>query len=519
MIIPHDISTLGNVRLAVALPIVLVALGVFRLISRVVYNIYFHPLKDYPGPKLHAATRIPLSRMITSGKAHKRLAELHNKYGPVVRLGPDTIDWADPRAFKDLMGHSKGGGGTENYKDPVNARYKPHSIINSGREDHARIRRVLAHGFSAQAMVDQQPLIQTQIDLLIRRLHENCEDGGKALNMVSWYNWTTFDIIGDLAFGEPFGCLENSDYHPWVSIIFDNIHAGVWRNQFQRYWITRPFAKWLIPKELKNKTKFHNDMSQEKVQRRMALGESRPDFVQSMMMKEGPLAMSKPEIEQTADTLIIAGSETTASVLSGVTYFLTMQPEAMAKLAQEVRTSFSSEQEIDVLSVQKLRYMLAVLDESMRVYPVVPMGLTRVVKPGGDYICERFVPAGVSSFESEDIVLLIKSKQTRVMVSQWPMYHNEKYFVEPNSFIPERWLGDSRFENDDRAALQPFSFGPRNCIGRNLAMSEMRVILARVIWNFDMQIADDSKNWTDQQLFGLWKKGPLNVRLTPRKTE
>lgn len=106
--------------------------------------------------------------------------------------------------------------------------------------------------------------------------------------------------------------------------------------------------------------------------------------------------MSKPEIEQTADLLIIAGSETTASVLSGVTFFLTTHPDAMAKLAEEVRTSFASEQEIDVLSVQKLRYMLAVLDESMRVYPVVPIGLTRVVKPGGDYVCEKFVPEGVS---------------------------------------------------------------------------------------------------------------------------
>lgn len=106
--------------------------------------------------------------------------------------------------------------------------------------------------------------------------------------------------------------------------------------------------------------------------------------------------MSKPEIEETADTLIIAGSETTASVLSGVTYFLTTHPEVMAKLANEVRTAFQSENEITVLSVQKLRYMLAVLDESMRVYPVVPMGLTRVVKPGGDYICERYIPEGVS---------------------------------------------------------------------------------------------------------------------------
>lgn len=106
--------------------------------------------------------------------------------------------------------------------------------------------------------------------------------------------------------------------------------------------------------------------------------------------------MTKDEIEQTADTLIMAGSETTASVLSGVTYFLTMHPEVMAKLAEEVRTSFNSEQEIDVLSVQKLKYMLAVLDETMRVYPVVPFGLTRVVKPGGDYIGERYVPGGVS---------------------------------------------------------------------------------------------------------------------------
>ncbi|KZL72932.1 cytochrome P450 [Colletotrichum tofieldiae] len=500
MIIPHDISIFSNVQLGVILLAFLLALVFTRLISRVVYNVYFHPLRHYPGPKLYAATRLPFTRMITGGKAHKKLAELHRQYGPVVRLGPDTVDWADPRAFKDLMGHSKGSGGMENYKDPINARYKPHSIINSGREDHARIRRVLAHGFSAQSMVEQQPLIQSQIDLLIQRLHEHCEDGRKALNMVAWYNYTTFDIIGDLAFGEPFGCLEKSDYHPWVSSIFDNIHANIYRNQFQRYWITRPFTKWLIPKKLMENQRLHNQLSIDKVKRRMALGESRPDFVQSMMMKEGALAMSKPEIEETADTLIIAGSETTASVLSGVTFFLTTHPGAMAKLAEEVRTSFNSEQEIDVLSVQKLRYMLAVLDESMRVYPVVPMGLTRIIKPGGDYVCERYVPEG-----------------TRVMVSQWPMYHNDKHFAQPDSFIPERWLGDPRFVDDNKSALQPFSLGPRNCIGRNLAMSEMRVILARVIWNFDMQIADDSRNWTEQELFGLWKKGPLNVRLTPRK--
>ncbi|WDK16631.1 cytochrome P450 [Colletotrichum graminicola] len=502
MIIPYDISMLSSVQLAVALPTFLLALVIIRLLWNVVYNVYFHPLRDYPGPKLFAATHIPFSRMIISGKSHKRLAELHKQHGPFVRLGPNTIDCADPRAFKDLMGHSKGGGGVENGKDPINTRNRPRSIINSGREDHARIRRVLSHGFSAQSMVEQQPLIQKQIDMLVQRLHEHCENGSKPLNMVAWYNYTTFDIIGDLALGEPFGCLERSDYHPWVASIFNAIHATVYRNQFGRYWITQSFARRLIPKRLKEGLEFHDQTSHEKIQRRMALGESRPDFVQSMMMKEGSLAMSELEVEETANTLIIAGSETTASVLSGVTFFLTTHPDAMAKLVEEVRTSFSSEKEIDVLSVQKLRYMLAVLDESMRLYPVVPIGLTRIVKPGGDYICGRFVPGG-----------------TRVLVSQWPMYHNEKHFAQPESFIPERWLGDARFTDDYKSALQPFSVGPRNCIGRNLAMSEMRVILARVIWNFDMEIAEDSRNWTEQELFGLWKKGPLNVYLTPRKEE
>ncbi|KAK1958659.1 cytochrome P450 [Colletotrichum sublineola] len=499
MTILYGIPVLSNVQLAVTLPAFLLALGIVCLLYNAVYNVYFHPLRHYPGPKLFAATPVMLSKMITSGKAHQKLAELHKRYGPVVRLGPDTIDWADPRAFKDLMGHSKGGEGMENYRDPVNARNRPHSIINAGREDHARMRRVLAQGFSAQSMVEQQPLIQKQIDLLIQRLHEHCKDG-EPLNMVAWYNYTTFDIIGDLAFGEPFGCLEKSDYHPWVSSIFNAIHANIYRNQFQRYWITQPFALWLIPKRLKEHGRRHNQLSLDRVRKRMALGESRPDFVQSMMMKEGSLALSQIEIEQTADTLILAGSETTASVLSGVTFFLTTHPDVLAKLAEEVRTSFSSEKDIDVLSVQKLRYMLAVLDESMRVYPVVPVGLTRIMKPGGDYVCEKFVPEG-----------------TRVMISQWPMYRNEKYFAQPESFIPERWLGDARFVDDKRSALQPFSVGPRNCIGRNLAMSEMRVILAKVIWNFDMEIADDSRNWADQELYGLWKKGPLNVRLTPRQ--
>ncbi|KAK2043658.1 cytochrome P450 [Colletotrichum somersetense] len=500
MIIALDSSSFNVVQLVVALHVCLLSAGAIRALSRVIYNVYFHPLCAYPGPKFHAATGIPLSRMIASGKVHKSLADLHRKYGPVVRISPDTINWADPRALRDLMGHSKGG--MENYRDPINAKFKPNSIINSNREDHARIRRVLAHGFSAQSMVEQQPIIKKHIDFLIQRLHENCSEGSRELNMVSWYNWTTFDIVGDLALGEPFGCLEKSDYHPWVAAIYDNVHADVYRTMLSRFWIGRLFLTWLVPKHLGEGQRLHEQLSQEKVRKRMALGESRPDFVQSMMMREGDLAMSQSEIEQTADTIIVVGSETTASVLSGATFFLLTHLEAMAELCKEVRASFKSEQEINILSVQNLQYMLAVLDESMRVYPVVPVGSSRIIKDGGDDICGGHVPGG-----------------TRVMVSQWPIFRNEEYFAQSNSFIPERWLGDDRFKADNRGALQPFSVGPRSCIGRNLALAEIRVILARIIWSFDMRIADDSRDWIDQELYGFWKKGPLHVFLAPRKKD
>ncbi len=107
-------------------------------------------------------------------------------------------------------------------------------------------------------------------------------------------------------------------------------------------------------------------------------------------------------------------------------------------------------------------------------------------------------------------------RQTVVAVHQWAMYHNEEHFKDPFVYHPERWLGDSAFADDRKEAFQPFHVGPRNCIGKNLAYVEMRLILARVLWNFDLQIAEDSLDWMrKQRIYNLWEKGKLNVYLTP----
>lgn len=87
-------------------------------------------------------------------------------------------------------------------------------------------------------------------------------------------------------------------------------------------------------------------------------------------------------------------------------------------------------------------------------------------------------------------------------------------WIEPDAFKPERWLGDTRYENDDKQALQNFSVGPRNCVGKNLAWFEMRSILARLIWNFDMELGSGVRDWPHQNNYVLWEKPPLPVKLT-----
>lgn len=101
-------------------------------------------------------------------------------------------------------------------------------------------------------------------------------------------------------------------------------------------------------------------------------------------------------IRANAGLLVVAGAETTATLLSGITYLLLKNPEALSRLAEEVRSTFKSEDEITLLSVSRLHYMLACLDEALRCYPPVAIGFPRQVPKGGTTIAGEFIPESVS---------------------------------------------------------------------------------------------------------------------------
>lgn len=114
-------------------------------------------------------------------------------------------------------------------------------------------------------------------------------------------------------------------------------------------------------------------------------------------------------------------------------------------------------------------------------------------------------------------------QQAFLSVYQWATFQNPVNFVEPESYIPERWLPathpqyEERFTADNRAVFKPFSYGPRDCIGKNLAFSEMRLIICRLLYRFDFELAHNQDSWHhDQSIFGIWQKSPLYLKLRQR---
>jgi cytochrome P450 len=484
-----------------------------------------------------------------SGRLSFAVHEMHEQYGDVVRVAPNRVSFTHPDAWHDVRGHRKSGQG-ENPKDPCIYMLSTDNILGASRSDHARFRRIISHGFSAKVMQAQQPLITQYVDLLMKRLRERThgEDGqprDAVVDLAAWFNFTTFDIIGDLAFGEPFGCLEESRYHPWVYAILDGA-KNIGRFTAQQWYFGGLAA--LVRRQFRSPLKVQVDLARERVQRRLGLEANRPDFLEALITAEDDdgRKLEFQEVVSNARLLAIAGSETTATALTGAAYFLAAHPDVQKKLADEVRTTFASEDEIDLFSVSRLSYLLAVLDESMRLFPPVPAHLPRVCQLGGSVVCGYHLPEGVSdsmdpaqSSRLAELGLTLCDYRLRWKSGRGLSIATRATSPRPTSSYPSVGLRMSMpvfgLTSRDRAhfshspldlatalaksmfgfhfsAARPFTDGAL----RSLAYVEMRLILARLIYSYDLAIADHAtENFLDLRAFTLWIKKPLNIRLVP----
>ncbi|KAI1270667.1 cytochrome P450 monooxygenase-like protein [Xylariaceae sp. FL1019] len=463
---------------------------------RCVYRYFFHPLARYPGPKLAAVSELWHIWSMFSDREIFNILDLHKKYGDVVRIGPNELSFASSQAYQDIYNHTSKGKPrflkTEFYDNG-----DPNPRITSARDPavHARQRKALSNAFSAKSLRDQEVVVQKYMDMLVKQLSVLGEDGKKALNMSAAFNWLTFDIIGDLAFGEPFGAVEEGRTPFWVSLILDATFTALMATMVKRKIpLLKPFMSFVLPKGADEKRKAHYAMSKEKARKRIQAGDTGRDDFFSHMLKKG--TMSESEIVSQASTLIVAGSETTATSLAGTTWYLLKNPDAMSKLQDEVRGAFDSLDQITGDTTVGMPYLHGVIEESLRLFPPAALGLPRYSP--GTLVDGHYVPAG-----------------TTVSVNPLTTARDPRYWHEPESFIPERWIGEGL--NDERKASQPFSSGPRACLGINLAYMEMRIILAKIVFAYDWELAVPLDTWMESCTNRLlWEKPDLMVKYHPR---
>jgi cytochrome P450 len=237
-------------------------------------------------------------------------------------------------------------------------------------------------------------------NLLVERLSEaiKLESGAEPeINMTPWFNFTTFDIFGDLGFGESFNCLQHSRYHPWISLLFNSVKAASYVAAARFYPIIEKLLLIMMPPSLKRMADNHYQQIVNKVNRRLNWELERPDIMSHIIEGIGKAdGMTIEEVNATFMVLTTAGSETTATVLTGTLNYLLQNPEKMEQLKQEIREAFDDIRDMTLDRLKNLKYLEAVLNEGLRLCPPIPWILPRKVPAGGQVVRGVWLPGGVS---------------------------------------------------------------------------------------------------------------------------
>ncbi|KAB8216381.1 benzoate 4-monooxygenase cytochrome P450 [Aspergillus novoparasiticus] len=477
------------------------------LVAWLIYRLWKwkqHPLHKFPGPLSASFSNALYSWNFMSGRQPYRQLDLHNRYGPVVRIAPNELSFNTSGSWRDIYGVRKNVEPfiKSEFYDGGNFAAEALSIVSErDPKKHAEMRKYLASAFSDRTLKSQEPLIAETVDRLIEKLGQAGQTK-QGTDMVMWYNLTTFDIIGSLAFGQDFGGVESGTQHFWVSIVTKSLRLGALADCFRRFpalsVIVQTLFSGMINKLMEENRK-HQKYTADLVQRRLASRSVRKDFLTKIIEARAEANISDVQIAAHSSDFVIAGSETTATTLSCMTYYLLKTPDMMRRLQTEVRSAFTRYEEINAASAAQLVYLKAVAQEAMRMYPPLPFALPRVVPRGGSTVDGHFVPEG-----------------TIVSTSPFAASMSSSNFTNPREFNPDRWLGSSK--TDDLEASQPFSLGSRSCMGRSLGWMELQTIMAKIIFSFDLELVDEKLDWqADSRMHTLWEKPPLNVRVIPRR--
>lgn len=453
---------------------------VLYLLGLVIYRLTLHPLAKYPGPLFARVSDWYGVYHAWLGDRHLNQYRVHQKYGPMVRLAPDLLSINHIDALRDIYGVNKNiQKSRQYYSRHLDNDEKNASIISVvSRQAHSVHRRMLAHAFTDNALRDFEPIIQEKINDFINML--GSKDGFIG-NMADCCTWLTYDIMGELVFGKEFGMMRGNERH-MPELISTATHASLItgaRPQTRRFGFDKLIFPTIVGKDMQMMA-----YSRKQILERLELGSERRDvthyILQGRKIEGGETDVNLKPLFADSRSLIIAGTDTTAVQLAASFYYITRNPHVLERLTAEIRSTFSSVDEITPQSVTPCAYLKAVVDETLRMSPSVPGGVYREALPGGATVLGDHLP-----------------EKTEVIVPIYTIHHNADYYPEPFKYMPERWLEDE--SNKDslaraRAAFNPFSLGARGCIGKRLAYIELYVTMAKTVFLYDMRYVQGGKD-------------------------
>jgi benzoate 4-monooxygenase len=217
-----------------------------------------------------------------------------------------------------------------------------------------------------------------------------------------------------------------------------------------------------------------------RVNDRLENGSERDDLLAKLQSAKDDQGEQMGKMELTAEALtqLIAGSDTTSNTSCAIVYHLCTHPDAMKKLQDELDRELKHSEDVPLYSdVQELPYLQAVINESLRYHSTSAIGLPRIVPAGGATYAGKFFPQG-----------------TVVSVPAYTIHRDKSVFgQDADEYNPDRWLTDNK---EKRQAMDryfsPFSHGPRACVGRNVALQELNLLISSLLKRYDIVLADPS---------------------------
>ncbi|KAJ6441493.1 carboxylesterase [Purpureocillium lavendulum] len=519
MVAPTAIlSRLGVISLAL---IALVAIGIVGI---GIYQLFFHPLARYPGPILAKFTNLYSAYHAWKGDIHLDIYRCHLKYGDHLRYAPNRLLINTAGALRDTYGHHGKVIKFKNYE--VLSKQAANLLTLRDKAQHGRRRRVISQAFSESSLRLFEPKIQSRVARLCDLLRRGADGSSLSLKPGEWsgpvdmsnaseVNNLAFDIMTAVSFGTDFNTTEKPEYRFALKAIEDsNVRLGV---LLQAPEISiGSLDKRLFPAACAAKLKFVKFIRMVLAKRLAASKSTSKDIFSFLQDCKDPTSgneLSITELSTETATFIVAGADTSSTSMAAVSHYITGSSRCYRRVTEEVRGTFSSVDEICLgPKLNACAYLRACIDEALRLSPPGGAALWREVETGGTLIDGTYVPG-----------------QCEVAVGIYSIHHNASYYSDPFTYNPDRWyrpLNDKESRSESsKLPYMPFSVGPRSCVGKPLAIAQMMIVFARMLWEFDLRRADYKSDWatgdcnpteyTLKDHVTAWKEGPV-LRFRPR---